>query len=1320
MENDFCHYFIDQPTSWRSEGEFVDIRGWIADKRGEELGDIRAVVGGVVTYGIMGYDRPDILAFMGGMPAAGRSGFWIRLFPWRGRHAVVLEVLRPGGAWTEFHRAELEADGPIPATRPKPVLAAGLVAESLHYLYRHFHFEPAEVLRAEARRILADLTSRSTRMTPQNDLVGHLDIPRDWINAHYDKFRVSGWLFSRDRQIARVLATIGVSNESRLIWGKERDDIHRHHPEYPPHARFSSFYGLVDVRPDHFSPACLKIFVEYPDAPRALFWAQRIFLNKIDEHTGPIPVFSERLFARVVWAFAAGALRGEYRMESWGGFWREVRATRAKLAETMIRQKAKPAEPPAPEVVDPYTLWVRHNAVTPRLGRFLQEEARALAGGPKISLVVPAYNTPARYLTELLESVRAQHYPNWELCVADDASPQGHVRTMLAAAAAADPRIKYVVRERNGHIAQATNSALDLATGEFVGLLDHDDVLPPDALLHVAQAILRRPTAGYVYTDEDKIDDTGRRYDPQLKGGWSPEMAVTHNYTHHLSVIRRSIVEEVGRLRPEFNGAQDIDLFLRCFERVAPDDVVHVPHVCYHWRAHPESTAARGDQKAYLFEAARRAIAEAAARRGLRAEPFLPPLMREFSLCLHQLKWDPRLLAENPVTIVVPTKDRPELLAACVASLDRTVDWTHVRLVVVDDGSTDAAAVAQLAALEARPGGTCRVLRTGRPDAAFNYSRLVNLGTAAAETPLVLHLNNDIEALEPGWLEDLVGWSTVPGVGVVGGRLVRREGTLDHAGIWIDPVGGLPATLFAGLPKDDFGFFFLPHCARNVSAVTGACLLTRTDLYRRLGGFDETDFPVAYNDVDYCLRAARAGQRTVYTPQATLVHLGSASRGRAYTEREHLAFVRRYPNHRDPYVSESLQPAGATFLPNPCDHRYSRRPLALRVAVVTHNLNLEGAPLFIFEYARHLASRPGWSVRVFSPADGPLRRKYEEAGLAVEVLDVDRLLQAPDAAAFQAAVRAAADARDWTDTDLLVGNTMLAHWVVPLARLLGKPSALYIHESNTPQKFFATHRLAAPDVIPLIEQSIRDAGRVVFTARSTRRFFEELNVRDHFRNLASWVDIERIERFAAEHDRRSLRRKHGLDPDATLVVNIGSVCQRKGQHIFIRGVHQLLQQHGPELARHGRVEFVMVGAREGLYLETIQQDIELMGLAPHTRLVPETIDIYDWYRLADVFVCTSFEESFPRVLLESAAFRIPIVSTNVNGIPEMLVANDEAHLIPAGDFYKLAATLKTCLDRHFAGDTKMVSMAFARVSRYYDARVSLEHHVAMAREAYFT
>jgi O-antigen biosynthesis protein len=291
--------------------------------------------------------------------------------------------------------------------------------------------------------------------------------------------------------------------------------------------------------------------------------------------------------------------------------------------------------------------------------------------------------------------------------------------------------------------------------------------------------------------------------------------------------------------------------------------------------------------------------------------------------------------------------------------------------------------------------------------------------------------------------------------------------------------------------------------------------------------------------------------------------------------------------------------------------------------------------------------------------------------------------------------------------------------VMHLGRLIGKPTAMYIHESNSARRFFTEHRLASPGLIPHVEQGIRDAGRVIFTAAATRKIFEELNTRNHFRTLASWVDIERIQRFAAENGKAALRRKYGLDPDATLVVNIGTICMRKGQHIFIRAIDQLQKQHGEELARKGRIEYMMVGARPGLYLDTVLQDVDLMGLT-NVRTHPETLSIYDWYRLADIFVCTSFEESFPRVLLESAAFEIPIISTNVNGIPEMLVNNDEAYLIPAGDYFKLASTMKACLDRHFAGDRKMTSMALARISRYYDARVSLATHVAMAREAYFS
>lgn len=1300
----------------------MNIRGWVADKKGAEITDIRVRVDGVVTYGIVGYDRPDIQAFMGGFPAAAKAGFWIQFRAWGGARRLVIEVQRDGRDWLELFATELEARHPnLPARPPEPMLRTDVVAESLYYLYRHFHYQPYAALQAEARRVIAEVTTFFTELYPENGLIGHLDLPLSWVNAHYEKFRVGGWLFHENRPISRVVSTIGILNENRLVWGKEREDVLRVNPHFPAHAKFSTLNGLVDVRPDSFSPACLKIWVEYADGgPRQLFRSKRIYLNKLDEHSGPIPVFNDWLFARTVWALVSGTFAGRFEIEDWADFWREVKLCRKKLIEDMVRMAPVPAAaaPTAWQQLDPYTLWVKSNQLTPRLGRYLAGVGEKLGRtGPRISLVVPTYNTPVRFLDELVDAVRAQYYPNWELCFADDASPQPHVRARLAAAAAADPRIKFTVRPQNGHISAATNTALDLATGEFVGFVDHDDVLPPDALLHVAEALVAHPDTDLLYTDEDKIGEDGRRYDPNFKGAWSPEMAITHNYVHHLKVIRRDVVERAGRMRLGYEGAQDIDLILRCVELARPGHVRHVPFVCYHWRAHEQSTAQKGDQKGYLFDAARRGIEDAIRRRGLRAAAFLPPLMRDHALCLHQLKWDPALLAENPVTIVIPTKDRPELLRACVESLDRTVDWAHVRLVVVDDGSSDPGARELLAALEARP--HVRVIRTGRPEAPFNYSRLVNLGTAAADTPLVLHLNNDIEARERGWLEDLVGWLTVPGVGVAGARLVQRDGRLDHAGIWIDPKGGLPHSQFAGLPENDFGFFFLPHAARNVSAVTGACLLTRTELYRQLGGFDEADFQVAYNDVDYCLRAARAGFRTVYSPQATLTHLGSASRGRSYTEREHLAFVQRYPGHADPYLSEALEPADASFRVNPVDHRYARRPLALRVAVVTHNLNLEGAPLFIFEYARHLAAQPGWSVQVFSPADGPLRRRFEEAGLPVELIDVSEALAAPEAAAFESRLKAVAGRRSWGDIDLFVGNTMVAYWVVHLARQLGKPSALYIHESNSPRRFFSEHRLAAPALIPHVEQAVRDAGRVIFTAAATRRIYEELNTRNHFRTLASWVDIERIERFAAAHDKAALRRKYGLDPEATLVVNIGTVCMRKGQHIFIRAVDQLQRQHGDELARHGRIEYLMVGGRPGLYLETIQQDTELMGLKD-TRIFPETPDIYDWYRLADLFVCTSFEESFPRVLLESAAFQLPIVSTNVNGIPEMLVNNDEAYLIPAGDYFKLAATLKMALDRHFAGDRKMVSMALARVTRYYDARVSLARHVAMAREAYFT
>ena len=1310
-------FHIDSPANWRPEVAGIEVTGWLFPGEGAVCVDLRARVDRRVFLGIYGLDRPDTLAaFSAGVPSL-RTGFVQRVQVWRGARELALDY-HDGQSWREFFRTTLDTSAlPSSATKPSRVLRAAVVYQTLAHLYRHFHRASWPQLCRETDAVLNEVLMPTSDIVIGEHFLGFIENPGFWINAGYGKFRITGWIFGTSGEIKQLSATTGVLTENRLVFPKDRPDVAAHRADHAT-ALKSGYYGLVDIRPDTPSPANLKIFAETGDGPRRLAFARRMYLDRRDEHSGPVPIFRQLYFLKVVAAMLRGVLVGRYRFDSWKESRAEISRLQQHLASTLGHGEATavPAEIVRRRDQDPYTRWCWHNRLTPRLRAVLEQDAAALvaAGGPLISVVVPAYNTPEKYLRELLKSLRLQVYPRWELCIADDASPQPHVRRILEEAARADARIKPVFRAENGHIARATNSALDVATGGYVALLDHDDILPHDALLHVAQAIARHPTAGYLYTDEDKIDDTGRRFDPQFKGDWSPEMAITHNYTHHLTVIRRDLVEKAGRLRPEFNGAQDIDLFLRCWELIPAAEVIHVPFIGYHWRAHAQSTATRGDQKNYLFEAARKGIVEALRRRGLRAEPVLPQIAQDYALCLYQLKWNPAILRENPVTIVIPTRNRADLLRTCLDSIARTTPRESVQVVVVDDNSNEPDAIAYLQSLPVRPDLRCEVIRAPVSPEGFNYSRLVNLGTARASTPFVLHLNNDVEALAPGWLEDLAGWLTVPGVGVVGAKLLYPDGTLNHAGIALSRSDGLPHVLFEKEPADDLGHLFLPHAARNVAAVTGACLLTRTDLYRQLRGFDEEKFQVAYNDVDYCLRAEAAGFRTVFSPSAVLRHVGSASRGRTYAEREHVAYLERYRGHRDPHLNEALVFPPRSLPLNPYHQRYARTVRPFRALVVTHNLNFEGAPIFIFELARFLAEQPGVTVMIASPSDGPLRARYEQLGLKVEIWDVAELLGAKAPDEFNLALRKFAATRSWDNVDVLVCNTMLAFWGVHLAAHLGKSSALYIHES------IAVKRLFAPLLPPLMHASVAEAfrlaTRVIFTAQATRGIFEEYNTGDNFRSLNSWVDFGRIEQFAAEHTPADLRRQHGLDPDAVVIANIGSICERKGQHVYIRGI-DLLAKDLPEVARGRKIQWVMVGAREGPYMESLREDIQLMNLHD-VKIFPETGAIYDFYRMADLLVCTSFEESFPRVLLEAMVFGNRIVSTDVNGIPEMVTNTDEAYLVPAGDPFKLAAAMKRALADHLAGDGKMLSMARARAARSYHQAATLPQHLQMIREAW--
>ena len=681
-ESSELKFHIDSPANWQPAVAGIEITGWLYAGSSGTCVDIRARVDKRIYLGIYGLDRTDTQASFGGGLAGLRTGFIQLVQVWRGASELALDY-HDGKQWREFFRTPLDTSAlPADATKPPRVLRATVVYQSLQYLYRHFHRESWSVLCREADTVLHDVLTATSDVAIGNRFLGHIENPGYWINAGYGKYRNKRLVLGVGCEIRRLSATTCVLTENSMVNTKYSPDVAAHRSDHA-NALKSGYYGLIDIREDTPSPANLKIFAETGDGTRPIAFARRMYLDRREEHAGPIPIYRKALFYKVAAALFRGALLGRFKFDSGKESRSEIARLRQHLSTTLGHGEVKviPQAIARRRDQDPYTRWCYHNRLTPRLRALLEADAQALvkAGGPLISVVVPAYNTPEKYLTELLDCLTQQLYPRWELCIADDASSQPQVRRILEAAAAKDPRIKPVFRTENGHIARATNSALDVASGEFVALLDHDDLLPHDALLHVAEAIVRHPTAGYLYTDEDKIDDTGRRFDPQFKGDWSPVMAVTHNYTHHLSVIRREIVEKAGRLRPEFNGAQDIDLFLRCWDLIKPSDVIHVPFIGYHWRAHAESTATRGDQKGYLFDAARRGIADGVSRRGLRAEPVLPEFARNYALCLHQLKWDAAILRENPVTIVIPTKNRADLLRTCLDSLARTTPIESVK-----------------------------------------------------------------------------------------------------------------------------------------------------------------------------------------------------------------------------------------------------------------------------------------------------------------------------------------------------------------------------------------------------------------------------------------------------------------------------------------------------------------------------------------------------------------------------------------------------------------------------------------------------------------
>ena len=506
-----------------------------------------------------------------------------------------------------------------------------------------------------------------------------------------------------------------------------------------------------------------------------------------------------------------------------------------------------------------YARWIaRHENDT--------QDAVILNYNPLISIITPTYNTDVKYLIQMFESVLAQTYTNWELCIADDASTDEQTKKTLKKYAKKYANIKVVYREENGHISEASNSALALATGEYVAFLDHDDTLAPNTLYEMVVKLNENGKLKFIYSDEDKIDEASNRFMPHFKSGWNPDMFFSQNYIAHLAMIKKELVDKVGGFRKGYEGSQDYDLFLRAISEIDDEEVAHIEKILYHWRAVKGSTAYGSGEKEYAHEAGKRALQDYFSTQRIE-------VVVEDGMLPNTYKINYTLAKTPLVSLLIPTRDGYEVLHKCVESILEKTEYKNYEIVILDNETSCIKTLDYFEKLKQYP--NIRILPYRHH---FNYSTINNYGVEHARGEIIGLVNNDVEVISKGWLKEMLQHATREEIGAVGAMLYYDNETIQHAGVVLG-IGGVAGHSHKYFKKGSDGYFSRLKIVQNYSAVTGACLLVRKKLYKEAGGPDEKNLTVAFNDVDFCLKLQEKGYRNLWTPYAELYHHESVSRG---------------------------------------------------------------------------------------------------------------------------------------------------------------------------------------------------------------------------------------------------------------------------------------------------------------------------------------------------------------------------------------------------------------------------------------------------------
>jgi len=1194
-------FSLDKPTTWQVCDSNLLIVGWVFNTK-RQIEAVRARIENQNFSAIYGIERSDIVLAHSNIAGAANSGFTIEVEAPAGRHEVLLEAQDDRGKWH------------LLATYPLLV----------------------------------------------STIQASLDVPVVW-EQRQGQILFAGWCCHHDRKIAKLTFLCG-DTSIECAYGLRRKDVGEVFPDWVNSSE-SGFEALVDLPPGEWHVS-LQAELEtgeilYFQAPKILtvrryhIWQRSA--DKFDEFSSFIEAIRQRAQERK-------QRLGRIVPMPW-----EIAKVIGQLGKIYQQQKQFTAPgdllPPAgfvvPQPIDRYDAWLLVNQWNVRSRDYLISRLKSCRQPlPKISVVMPVYNPQIDFLESAIDSVIAQVYTNWELCIADDCSTDLTVAETLQNWIAKDDRIRIQFRTENGNISAATNSAAALATGDIILFLDNDDELTPDALGEVALYFATHPTTDFLYSDDDKIDTKGRRFAPQFKPQWSPELLLSYMYLGHLCAVRKQIFEQIGGLRIGFEGSQDYDFALRATE--ISRHVAHLPLVLYHWRTAPGSTAISGAAKPASFAAGQKSIQDALNRRKING-----------NVAQHAwaIKENLGIFAQDfpdsgpSVTVIIPTKNQLKLLKACLDSLENTT-YKNYQIAVIDNESDDPKTLEYLKQL------TCQVLRIKNPGGKFSFAAINNRAVEQVDSEYVLFLNNDTEVINPRWLSQMVGYAQIPDVGAVGARLLYPDGRIQHAGVIHGLHHGLAGHAFKLMDKHNRGYLSQAMVTRNYSAVTAACTITPRQLFLELGGFDEQNFAVAYNDVDYGYRLLARGYRCVYCPDAELLHKEGTSRGFTDNPQEVAAFRRKYAGKNDSFYSPHLSLEDEYF------HIQPRRVFMkeegrrkkeegrggneeegsgllvaaagnlihrVRVLMCSNSLDFTGAPLHQYEIAVKLAAEGVIEPIVLCATDGPLRQAYEEQGIEVIVRDnpLEHIYQRD---AYDEAIRSFSKEIESLKVDAIYANTLENFFVVDAARQIGIPAVWNVHESEPWQTYF--NRFGSEIAARALE-CFRFPYKVIFVADATRDRYLPLNSHHNFRVIHNGLDLSKL----ANLDNSELARKSlGIAPKDVVILLLGTICERKGQQDLVKALSLLPEKW------HNKIRCFIVGDRPSIYSNKLADMVAELPkeLRQRVTVVPETGEAGKYYKAADIFVCTSRVESFPRVILEAMACDLPIITTPVFGIKEQV------------------------------------------------------------------